>query len=67
MTGCVLKGKGGPAGDSGVPGYGLLISNFVIVTQPRRIAAISMADRLAVERGERGAVGYSTLLAVYST
>jgi ATP-dependent RNA helicase DHX29 len=26
----------------------------VIVTQPRRIAAISVADRVAVERGERG-------------
>jgi hypothetical protein len=26
----------------------------IIVTQPRRIAAISVADRVAVERGEKG-------------
>ena len=27
----------------------------VVVTQPRRIAAISVAERVAVERGEKGA------------
>ena len=34
----------------------------VIVTQPRRISAIGVADRVAAERGERvggGAVGYA--------
>lgn len=30
-------------------------SCHVIVTQPRRIAAISVAERVAVERGESGA------------
>ena len=32
----------------------------VVVTQPRRIAAITIAERIAQERGERvgGAVGY---------
>jgi len=29
-------------------------SCHVIVTQPRRIAAISVAERVAVEQGERG-------------
>lgn len=29
----------------------------VIVTQPRRIAAISVAERVAVERGEKGGCG----------
>jgi hypothetical protein len=33
----------------------------VIVTQPRRIAAISVADRVAVERGERGGLAIRLL------
>lgn len=33
----------------------------IIVTQPRRISAISVADRIAVERGEElgSSIGYS--------
>ena len=31
----------------------------ILVTQPRRISAISVAARVAVERGSDGSVGYS--------
>ena len=40
-------------------------STNIIVTQPRRIAATALAERVAVERGEtlgQGAVGYQVRL-----
>lgn len=42
--------------DAVLSGHGA--SCHVIVTQPRRIAAISVAERVAVERGERGKDGF---------
>ena len=35
------------------PGYLCMLACRIVVTQPRRIAAISVADRVAWERGER--------------